>query len=95
MITTKKLSVTVDAGSFETTIKIDNEAYLSVFVNGYSNWDGKKNLRGFEVTHEDLLDPVFAKVRKEAVGEVAARLARKKFKTFPRNMTFKLTTEAA
>jgi len=75
-ITTKTLTIVCDQGTLVETVTVDNDAYISVYRNGYSNWDGKRHIKGFNIKHEEL-DVVFDETRKEAANEVAHRLVRK------------------
>jgi len=68
---------TKDGEVFTTDIVADNSS-VSVFRNGYSNWDGKRSVGGFRVyfTASDGEETsTFGSTRKEAIEEVAYRIA--------------------
>lgn len=75
-ITTKTLTIICDQGTFTETVEVDNDAYISVYRNGYSNWDGKRHIKGFYIMHPLVDEPVFDEVRKGAANEMAYRLVR-------------------
>jgi hypothetical protein len=75
-VTTKTLTIVCDQGTMTETVEVDNDASISVYRNGYSNWDGKRHIMGFRIKHADL-DSVFDEQQKGAANEVAHRLVRK------------------
>jgi len=83
------IAITEAGEKFSTKIVADNYT-ISVFRNGYSNWDGKRNLKGFRVGYtcsNGTEDTTFAATRKEAILEVAHRIVPYKKR---RGMTYTL-----
>jgi len=77
MIKKFKMILKSDGKSLEFLCEVDNEASEGYFVNGYSNWEGKRYASGFSVKVLNIEEPFsqFDKIRKNAFEEVADRLA--------------------
>lgn len=86
----RKLVVTTKEGkTYSSNIVADN-GWISVYRNGYSNWDGKRTINGFDISFTDSdgrEDTAFAVTRKEAIEEAAYRIAPYKEQ---RGITYKL-----
>lgn len=83
---------TKDGETFTSKIIADNSS-ISVFRNGYSNWDGKRSVAGFRVEFTTIngeQNSAFATTRKEAILEVAHRITPYKKKN---GMTYELVKE--
>jgi len=73
----RKLVVTTkDGKTYSSNIVADN-GFISVFRNGYCNWDGKRTINGFDISFTDSRgkqDTAFAVTRKEVKEEAAYRI---------------------
>lgn len=86
----RTLTVTTkDGKTYSSNIVADNSS-ISVFRNGYSNWNGKRSIKGFLVefiASNGKTDTAFAVTRKEAIEEAAYRITPYKEQ---RGITFEL-----
>ena len=86
----RKLIVTTkDGNTYSSDIVADN-GFQSVYRNGYSNWNGKRTIHGFDVKFIDSRgkdETAFATTRKEAIEEAAYRITPYKEQ---RGITYKL-----